>query len=89
MNALGASLFGLWLINEFNLRGVKTKESRKYNLIIIGSITAIMLFLTSTVLTYLGASSGAKFLMQMLYPTVEFARGLDILVLLSLLLFFF
>ena len=77
MNALGASLFGLWLINEFNMRGVKTKESRRYNLIIIGLITAVGLFLSSTVLTYLGASSGAKFPdADIGILTVEFARGL-------------
>lgn len=77
MNALGASLFGLWLINEFNRRGVKTRESRKSNLIIIGGITAVGLFLTSTLLTYLGASSGARFPDAAIgILTVEFARGL-------------
>lgn len=77
MNALGAALFGLWLINEFSMRGLKDKESRKNNLIIIGSITALGLFLTSTVLTYLGASSGAKFPEAPIgILTVEFARGL-------------
>ena len=77
MNALGASLFGLWLINEFNIRGLKSREARKNNLIVIGSITAVALFLTSTVLTYLGATSGAKFPdAQIGILTVEFARGL-------------
>ncbi len=77
MNALGAALFGLWLINEFNMRGLKDRESRKNNLIIIGSITAFGLFLTSTVLTYLGASSGAKFPEAPIgILTVEFAKGL-------------
>ncbi len=77
MNALGAALFGLWLINEFSMRGLKDKESRKNNLIIIGIITALGLFLTSTVLTYLGASSGAKFPEAPIgILTVEFARGL-------------
>jgi len=77
MNALGAALFGLWIVNEFSLRGVKDKESRKNNLIIIGSITALALLLTSTVLTYLGASSGAKFPDALIgVLTVEFARGL-------------
>jgi LIVCS family branched-chain amino acid:cation transporter len=77
MNALGAALFGLWLINEFSMRGLKDRESRKNNLIIIGSITAFGLFLTSTVLTYLGASSGAKFPEAPIgVLTVEFARGL-------------
>lgn len=77
MNALGAALFGLWLINEFNMRGLKDKESRKTNLIVIGLITAFGLFLTSTVLTYLGASSGAKFPdAQIGVLTVEFAKGL-------------
>ncbi len=77
MNALGAALFGLWLINEFNMRGLKDKESRKNNLIIIGLVTAVGLFLTSTVLTYLGASSGAKFPDAPIgVLTVEIARGL-------------
>jgi len=61
MNALGAALFGLWLINELKMRGVKDAESRKRNLIRIGSLTAFLLFLTSTGITYLGASSGALF----------------------------
>lgn len=77
MNALGAALFGLWLINEFNMRGLQDRESRKNNLIIIGAITALGLFLTSTVLTYLGASSGASFPDAPIgILTVEFARGL-------------
>jgi LIVCS family branched-chain amino acid:cation transporter len=61
MNALGASIFGLWIINELLSRGLKDVESRKINLIIIGSIAALALLLTSTGLTYLGASSGALF----------------------------
>jgi len=61
MNALGAALFGLWIINELSMRGLKEKESRSINLIIIGVITAFALFLTLTGLTYLGASSGALF----------------------------
>ncbi|MBN2395221.1 MAG: branched-chain amino acid transport system II carrier protein [Candidatus Atribacteria bacterium] len=77
MNALGAALFGLWLINELNMRGLKDRESRKNNLIVIGLFAAVGLFLTSTVLTYLGASSGAKFPDSPIgVLTVDFARGL-------------
>jgi len=77
MNALGAALFGLWIVNEFSLRGVKDKEVRKSNLIIIGLITAFALLLTSTVLTYLGASSGVKFTEAPIgVLTVEIAKGL-------------
>jgi LIVCS family branched-chain amino acid:cation transporter len=65
MNALGASLFGLWMINELKMRGVKDTISRRANLLVIGSITAFFLFLTSTGLTYLGASTGS------LFPTAQ------------------
>lgn len=77
MNALGAALFGLWIINELSMRGLKEKESRSANLITIGGITAFALLLTSTGLTYLGASSGALFLEAPIgILTVEFAKGL-------------
>ena len=77
MNALGAALFGLWLINELSARGLKDRESRGINLIVIGAITAFALLLTSTVLTYLGASSGALFPKEQVGAlTVKFAEGL-------------
>jgi len=77
MNALGASIFGLWLINELKMRGLKDLESRRINLIIIGSIAALALLLTSTGLTYLGASSGALFpKAQIGELTVKIADGL-------------
>ena len=63
MNALAASLFGIWLINELKMRGISDAESRKVNLLRIGGISTLALFLISaTGLTYLGASSGALFL---------------------------
>ncbi|MGC8979046.1 branched-chain amino acid transport system II carrier protein [Caldisericum sp.] len=61
MNALGASIFGIWLINELSRRGLKDAETQRINLITIGSIAALGLLLTSIGLTYLGASSGALF----------------------------
>lgn len=77
MNALGASIFGIWLINELSRRGLKDAESRKINLITIGSIAAVALFLTSTGLTYLGASSGSLFLKAQIGElTVDIANGL-------------
>jgi len=61
MNALGASIFGIWIINELKLRGIEDAKSRRSNIITIGIFAALALFLTSTGLTYLGASSGGLF----------------------------
>ncbi|MGQ9702828.1 MAG: branched-chain amino acid transport system II carrier protein, partial [bacterium] len=77
MNALGAALFGIWIINELSMRGCKEKESRSANLIVIGGIVAFALLLTSIGLTYLGASSGALFPEAPIgILTVELAKGL-------------
>jgi LIVCS family branched-chain amino acid:cation transporter len=77
MNALGAALFGIWVINELSRRGLKEKESRSINLIMIGAIAAFALLLTSTGLTYLGASSGALFLKAQIGElSVNIAQGL-------------
>jgi len=77
MNALGAALFGIWVINELSRRGLKEKESRSINLIVIGAIAAFALLLTSTGLTYLGASSGALFLKAQIGGlSVNIAEGL-------------
>jgi LIVCS family branched-chain amino acid:cation transporter len=61
MNALGASIFGVWIINELKLRGIEDAKSRSSNIIMIGIFASLALFLTSTGLTYLGASSGGLF----------------------------
>ncbi len=61
MNALGASIFGIWIINELTRRGVEDSKSRGSNILMIGVVASLALLLTSTGLTYLGASSGAKF----------------------------
>jgi len=61
MNAIAALLFGGWVLHELNIRNIKTKEDQNINLNIIGFSTAILLGITSTVLVYLGASSGSSF----------------------------
>ncbi|MGB9686440.1 MAG: branched-chain amino acid transport system II carrier protein [Rectinema subterraneum] len=61
MNALGASIFGIWIINELKRRGIEDAKSRSSNIITIGIFAALALLLTSTGLTYLGASSGGLF----------------------------
>jgi len=61
MNALGASIFGIWIINELQRRGIEDVKSRSSNIITIGIFAAFALLLTSTGLTYLGASSGGLF----------------------------
>lgn len=65
MNALGAALFGGWILKEFALRGVKDKAVQTRSLMSIGFIVAFALFLTSTGLTYLGATTGT------LYPEAQ------------------
>lgn len=61
MNAIAALLFGGWVLHELNIRNIKTKEDQSLNLNIIGFSTAVLLGITSTVLVYLGASSGSSF----------------------------
>jgi LIVCS family branched-chain amino acid:cation transporter len=61
MNALGASIFGIWIINELKRRGVEDQKNRGKNIIVIGVVAGVALLLTSTGLTYLGASSGSSF----------------------------
>ena len=61
MNAIAALLFGGWVLHELNIRNITTKEDKDINLNVIGILTAILLGITSTVLVYLGASSGAAF----------------------------
>jgi len=61
MNAIAALLFGGWVLHELSIRNIKTKEDQNKNLNIIGFSTAVLLGITSTVLVYLGASSGASF----------------------------
>ncbi|ORC36294.1 hypothetical protein B4O97_06810 [Marispirochaeta aestuarii] len=61
MNAIAALLFGGWVLHELNIRNITTREDKDINLNVIGILTAILLGITSTVLVYLGASSGAAF----------------------------
>ena len=61
MNAIAALLFGGWVLHELNMRNITSKEDKDKNLNIIGIFTAVILGITSTVLVYLGASSGASF----------------------------
>jgi len=61
MNALGASIFGVWIINELKRRGLEDAKSRSFNIVTIGITASVALLITSTGLTYLGASSGGLF----------------------------
>lgn len=57
MNALGASLFGGWVLKELSLRGIPDKSDQARNLFIIGPLVALGLLVTSTGITYLGATA--------------------------------
>jgi len=61
MNAIAALLFGGWVLHELKIRNIETREDKDKNLNVIGITTAVILGITSTVLVYLGASSGASF----------------------------
>jgi len=61
MNAIAALLFGGWVLHELNMRNVTSMKDKDMNLNAIGFMTAVFLGITSTVLVYLGASSGAAF----------------------------
>lgn len=61
MNALGAALFGGWILKELAIRGVENKEAQSRNLAYIGPIVAFGLLLTSTGITYLGATASTVF----------------------------
>jgi LIVCS family branched-chain amino acid:cation transporter len=61
MNALGAALFGGWMLNELSRRGIKEKSDQSRNLAIIGLITAVLLLITSTGIVGIGATSGAAY----------------------------
>ena len=61
MNALGASIYELWIINELTSRGVEYSSSRSRNIATIDIVAAVALFLTSTGLTFLGVSFGTLF----------------------------
>lgn len=77
MNALGAALFGGWIMKEFALRGIKDRISQSNNLFIIGPIVAFALLIASTGMTYLGASSGNAFPDSVIgVLTVDIASGL-------------
>jgi len=61
MNAIAALLFGGWVLHELKIRNIETREDKDKNLNVIGISTAVLLGITSTVLVYLGASSGSSF----------------------------
>lgn len=61
MNAIAALLFGGWVLHELKMRKIETRIAQDRNLNVIGLGTAILLGITSTVLVYLGATSGASF----------------------------
>jgi LIVCS family branched-chain amino acid:cation transporter len=61
MNALGAALFGGWILKELALRGVDDKDAQSKNLAYIGPIVALGLLVTSTGITYLGATASTVF----------------------------
>ena len=61
MNAIAALLFGGWVLHELSIRNITSREDQNINLNTIGIFTAVLLGITSTVLVYLGASSGVKF----------------------------
>ena len=61
MNAMGASLFGGWILKELSMRGIGDKSEQANNLKIIGPIVALALLATSTGITYIGATTGGFF----------------------------
>ena len=61
MNALGAALFGGWVLKEFSIRGIPDKISQARNLFIIGPVVALGLLITSSGLTYLGAMASTAY----------------------------
>ncbi len=61
MNALGAALFGGWILKELAIRGVDDKAAQSRNLAYIGPIVALGLLVTSTGITYLGATASTVF----------------------------
>lgn len=61
MNALGAALFGGWILKELAIRGIENKEAQSRNLAYIGPIVAFGLLITSTGITYLGATASTVF----------------------------
>ena len=76
MNALGAALFGGWVLKDLALRGIADKKNQAMNLIYIGPIVAVLLLLASTGLTYLGASTGFAYDAEIGILTVNIAEGL-------------
>jgi len=61
MNAIAALLFGGWVLHELEMRGISSVEDQDRNLNVIGIGTAVLLGITSTLLVYLGATSGSSF----------------------------
>ncbi|MDD4649014.1 MAG: branched-chain amino acid transport system II carrier protein [Desulfoplanes sp.] len=62
MNAIGALLFGGWILHELKMRHIADIRDMGVNLNIIGIGTALLLSITSTSLVYLGKSSGPAFM---------------------------
>lgn len=61
LNAIAALLFGGWVLHELKIRDITAREAQDRNLNVIGLGTAVLLGITSTVLVYLGATSGSAF----------------------------
>ena len=61
MNALGAALFGGWVLKELHMRGITDKDAQTLNLFYIGPVVALALLVTSTGITYLGATAATVF----------------------------
>lgn len=77
MNAMGAALFGGWILKELRLRGVTSKAGQARNLSLIGPVVALGLLITSTGLTYLGATASTAYPdAQIGVYTVMIAEGL-------------
>ena len=60
MNALGAALFGGWVLKELYMRGITDKDAQTLNLFYIGPAVALALLVTSTGITYLGATAATS-----------------------------
>jgi len=59
MDAIGAVLFGGWILTEFKRRNVTVKKDQYEGLLKVGVITVILLAITQASETYLGASTGS------------------------------
>lgn len=61
MNAIGAVLFGAWVLDLLSRRGIDEPSEQRRVLVAVGGLTAALLGVTQMTLTYLGASTGAVY----------------------------